>query len=513
MALTYTEIEQEKSARIWVFFLVVLVFYFLIAAILGNAAKVFFALSRESAGIIYPFLTKKEFLYILCFALAAAVIHAAYSVSNAIPLITRNLDGQSIDISDTYHERFKKIVDEVNVATGSKCKITPIVIPTVAMNAFAVSDSGRNAVIGVTEGLLSKLNRQQLEAVVAHECGHIVSGDSFQTTVGCALFGIYAAMLTAIGKIFRENRVRSSGKGSGGIILFLLFVYVALSIMQFFYNLIRLFISRDRELRADAIAVRLTRDPVSLSEALYSISRGWRGLGQIDRNLESLFIINPVKEPADEAEGFFADLFSTHPSVKKRMSILAAMAHTDIKNIQEDVIAGENLRNAARQDEEGGPAIGPSSFNCPKCGRALTDVKYEGTIVHKCGFCEGALVDNSRIPRIIIREERVFSERLKKIAELAHRDGLKRAQAEKEYKIKSYLKCPKCGSYMMKDYYAFGYAVETDRCDSCKNTWFDKDELEIAQYLIEKAHTKRSAKSDCSCPPEAGPPLAETARH
>jgi len=485
MALTYTEIEQEKSIRIWIFFLVVLVFYFLIAAILGNLAKAFFVLNGEAAGRIYPFLIQKELLYVLLFALGAAVIHAAYSVSNAMPLITRNLDAQNADTSDKYHERFKRIVDEVNVATGSKYKITPIVIPTVAMNAFAISDHKKNAVIGVTEGLLSKLNRQQLEAVVAHECGHIVSGDSFQTTVGCALFGIYAAMLAGLGKIFREGRIRSSGRGGGGIILFLLLVYIVLNIMQFFYNLIRLFVSRDRELRADAIAVKLTRDPVSLSEALYAISRGWRGLGYIDRNLESLFIINPAREPADEAEGFFADLLSTHPPVSRRMAILAAMAHTDVKNIQEDVIAAEKLRNITRLNAGEEPVIGPSSFNCPKCGQALTDVEYEGATVHKCGLCEGVLVENDRIPRIMIREERGFNERLIKMAELAQRDGFKRAQAEKNDKTKSYLKCPKCGSYMVKDYYTFSSAVEVDRCYLCKNIWFDKDELEIAQYLKE----------------------------
>src|SRR3989338_4724288 len=310
MALTYTEVQEAKSIRILVFFTVLLIFYFIVAAILGNLTKSFFTLNSEAAVKGNPFLTPKELLYVLFFALFAAIIHTIYSVSNALSLITHNMDAQMADPSDKYHERFKKIVDDVNVATGSRYKITPIVIPTVAMNAFAISDHRKNAVIGVTEGLLSRLNRQQLEAVVAHECGHIVSGDSFQTTVGCALFGIYAAMLAGLGKIFREGRVRSSGKSSGGIILFLLLVYLVLNVMQFFYNLIRLFVSRDRELRADAIAVKLTRDPVSLSEALYSISRGWRGMGYIDRNLESLFIVNPARSEVDEKEGLFADLLS-----------------------------------------------------------------------------------------------------------------------------------------------------------------------------------------------------------
>ncbi len=496
MALTYTEIEQEKSIRIWTFFLVVLIFYFLIAAILGNLTKVFFALNSEAAGKANLFLNQREVLYVLLFALCAAVIHAAYSVNNAMPLIQRNLEAQNVDLSDKYHERFKRIVDEVNVATGNKYKITPIVIPTVAMNAFAISDNRRNAVIGVTEGLLSKLNRQQLEAVVAHECGHIVSGDSFQTTVGCALFGIYAAMLAGIGKVLRGGRIRSSGRSSGGsIILFLLIVYIVLNIMQFFYNLIRLFVSRDRELRADAIAVKLTRDPISLSEALYAISRGWRGLGYIDRNLESLFIINPAREPVDEAEGFFPDLLSTHPPVSKRIAILAGMAHADVKNIQEDVIADEKLRGASRQivgnerprpiiinDEPVPPA---SPFSCPKCRQPLIDEEYEGAAVERCTFCEGVLVGKGCLPRIIIREEKGFTDRIKKMAALTQEDGLRRMRDKVKAGAPSYLKCPKCSQDMLRNFYTMAYLVEVDRCDTCNLIWLDKDELEILQYLIE----------------------------
>lgn len=505
MALTYTEIEQEKSIRIWTFFLVVLVFYFLIAAILGNLAKVFFAPHSEAAGKANLFLSQKEFLYILLFALCAAVIHAAYSVSSAMPLIRRNLGAQDVDMSDKYHERFKKIVDEVNVAAGNKYNITPIVIPTTAMNAFAISDNRKNAVIGVTEGLLSKLNRQQLEAVIAHECGHIVSGDSFQTTVGCALFGIYAAMLAGIGKILRGGRIRSGGRpGGGSVILFLLIVYFVLNIMQFFYNLIRLFVSRDRELRADAIAVKLTRDPISLSEALYAISRGWRGLGCIDRNLESLFIINPAREPVDEAEGFLPDLLSTHPPVSKRIAILAAMAHVDVKNIQEDIIAEEKLREASRQivgDETLRPIIindetmplSSSAFNCPKCRQPLTDEEYEGAVVRRCIFCGGVLVESERLGRIIIRKEKGFTGRIKKMAALTQEDGLRRMRNKvktEPVSPASYLKCPKCGQDMVRNFYTVVYLVEVDRCDMCNLIWFDRNELEVLQYLIENKKTE-----------------------
>jgi len=550
MALTYTEIEQQKNTRIWFFFAIVLLFYFLIAMILANAVKLFFVAQAGIKSQASPFLTGKEMLYVLLFVFAAAFLHSLFSVFNASSFIQQNLRTQHIDGSDRYHRRFDTIVDEVNVATGSRYKITPVVIPTVAMNAFAVSDWNRNAIVGVTEGLLSKLNRQQLQAVVAHEVGHIVSGDSFQTTIGCSLFGIYAAMLVGMKRLFIGGRYRVSGRGSGGVIVLLLFVYLLLSIMQVFYNLMRMFLSRNRELRADAIAVRLTRDPISLSEALYAISRGWRGLGYIDKNLESLFIINPVNEAVDEREGFWANLMSTHPPIDKRIKILADMAHADVKNIQERIISQEKLKESMRevpaekkelrwmikggekdwkgpfnitqmmalgwirpdtwikaldgekvQQAKEEPLLKPffdgsikglkaSSLNCPRCDQALVDEEYEGASVKRCVFCGGVLVERRKMPRIVVRREKGFGPRVKKLAELSQKNGLEKLRSKVKDKRESLLKCPKCEVTMMRNYYTMAYLIEVDRCSFCNYVWFDKDELEMVQYLIEN---KKSA--------------------
>jgi len=548
VALTYTEIEQQKSTRILIFFAVVLLFYFIVAVILGNITKWFFASQAIALRKTHYFLTPKELFYVLVFALGAAVLHSIYSAKNAINFIKKNLKAQSVDLSDKYHERFNNIVSEVNVATGNKYKITPMVIPTVAMNAFAVSDNKRNAIVGATEGLLSKLNRQQLQAIVAHEVGHVASGDSFQTTIGCSLFGIYAAMLRGLKKIFggKGRGVRFHGRGGGGIIVFLLIIYLVLALMQFFYSMIRMFVSRDRELRADAIAVKITRDPLSLSSALYAISRRWRGVGNIDNNLESLFIVNPAKKAVDEKEGFGVNLFSTHPPIEKRIAILAGMAHADVKNIQEKVISQEKLRESTREipaerkthywmatDSNGSwrgpfnipqimtlgwirpetnikglfnneikqakdePFLKPlfdnrlqglkkSSFNCPTCNQGLVQEEYEGTSVQRCVFCEGALVEQDKIKRIVIRKERGFSDRVKKMAELAQKEPLKKEKKKK--KIKSQLLllgCPKCGAKMIRNFYTVAYFIEVDRCNICNLIWFDKDELEMMQYLVE----------------------------
>ena len=544
MALTYTEIEQQKNRRIWIFFGVVVLFYFIIAVVLATATKVFFAAEVVGKNNL-SFLSGEELFYVVLFALAAALIHTAYSIGNAASLVKQSLEAVEIDPSDTPHQRFKNIIDEVNVATGNKCRITPVVIPTVAMNAFTVSNSRREAVLGITEGLLWKLNREQLEAVIAHEVGHIVSGDSYQTTIACSLFGIYAAMLAGIEKTFGEGRVRVSERSGGRATLFLVLVYLLLSLLQFFYNMVRLFVSRDRELRADSIAVRITRDPISLSEALVIISRGWRGLGHIDRNLESLFIVNPVHEEVDESEGFWADLLSTHPPLHKRVSLLTQMAHADVKQIEESVLAQEKQRDQTRDivtEEEGpqwmvlekgkgwrGPLTLPqlrhlgwvtpdtwfqgvgeqevkqakdapllkpcfagqleklnvSSLLCPRCNQSLVWEEYEGAMGQRCVFCGGILLEENKVRRIIIRREKGFDEGIKKFAELTQKSGLEKFHNKELNKPLFYLKCPRCQNNMMRTFYTMAYLVEVDRCLPCDLVWFDRHELEVVQCLIE----------------------------
>lgn len=555
MALTYTEIEEQKNTRILIFFVVVLLFYFLTALVISNAAKMFFVMqwnAKEYAQEkLSPFLSGQTTLRVLVFAFVAALLHTWYSIFNAMQFIQKNLRVQQIDISDKYHKRFRTIVEEVNVATGNKYKFTPVVIPVLAMNAFAISDTGHNAIVGATEGLLSKLNRQQLQAVVAHEVAHVASGDSLQTTIACSLFGIYAAMLNGIRNSFSEGRIRCSGRGSGGIILFIAFMYVVLSVMHFFYNLIRFTLSREREFRADAIAVRLTRDPISLSEALYAISRGWRGMGSIDANLEALFIMNPAEEAIDEQDGLCAQLLATHPPIKKRMQILAEMAHANVRNIQESVEAQEKLKENIREmpserkqaqwmfmdnqqkwqgpltikqimllgwlspeswikplDSEGlkqakdEPLLKPlfdkkltglrtASFTCPKCIQQLVEEDYEGVTIYRCFFCDGALVKHAKMSRIIIRKEKGFDERIKKLAMLAQKTGYGQTIRKVKRKLASPYKCQKCGAQMTRNYYSMAYFVEVDKCIFCGLTWFDKDELEMLQYLIENKETTK----------------------
>ena len=117
-------------------------------------------------------------------------------------------------------------------------------------------------------GLLSRLTRPQLEAVVAHEAYHVLSGDCIEATVATSLFGMYASAIEKF-QSFSEGRAFFSPA-----------FILAWLLLKLSY-ILNMFISREREYRADAAAVRITRNPLALAEALHLLSRNWRGIGFI----------------------------------------------------------------------------------------------------------------------------------------------------------------------------------------------------------------------------------------
>ncbi len=479
--------------------------------------------------------------------------HWAYTTGNLITKILGVLGAEKLNTKDKYHQMFSNIVDEVSVATGGR-KLEPVIIPTMAMNAFALTDFSGRAVIGLTEGVLARLTRSQIEAVVGHEAAHIVTGDCLATTVTTSLFELFNGMLKGFEVIFKGGGRRGNyssvrvGRGGGPIILFLLLIYGLLAFTRFLSQLTRLFISRQREYRADAIATRLTRDPLSLAEALYAIAYRWRGGGLPAQELESIFIVNPVYAAIDENEGALSEMFSTHPPIDRRLNILLDMAHSDVELIVKDVERqahkprtdvpevgnastqwmthkdgkwegpfnlvqlmtfgwvrpdtwikriGEGEVQMAYQDKDLSSVVTKNdegkqtgAFHCPKCNVPLNIVSYEGTEVYKCASCRGTLVGENDMKRIIIRQEVGFSDRIKKIAlgikleEKANRGNGQRINRDP----KTLLKCPKCQfpkAKMMRMFYTEVYRVEVDRCFNCGRIWFDSDELEVLQYMIE----------------------------
>lgn len=555
MPYSFTQIEKDKSKTIAFVFSFLILFYFVSIWLIILISKNFVHFSQHSTKVYgrahdFLWLDGQTTLLIFLSSIAVALCHWMYTTDNLINKILNVLLAEPLNENDRYHKMYRNILDEVSVATGG-VKIEGVVVPTMAMNAFALADFEGRSVIGITEGVLARLSRSQIEAIVGHEAAHVVSGDCLATTISSSLFELYSGLLRGIERAMNST-TRYSSRGGGGIAL-LFIVYILLRISRSISYLIRMFISRQREYRADAIATRLTRNPLSLAEALYAISYHWRGQSLAAEELEAIFIINPKYSALDEANGFVSDLFSTHPPTEERIRILLNMAHTDVESMignvkrldhKQKVKAPEPKTTTTKQwmVNNAGQWLGPFDLlkiatldwispdtwikpmdekeikmayedkniasiankvehntaqdSCPKCNILLTPRDYEGVTVEQCSFCHGVLIENRDAMRIIIREEYDFSDRIKKIAE----GLLKEHQLWREQKInrdpKTLLQCPKCRkshARMMRMFYTAAYPVEIDKCFSCSRLWFDRDELEILQYMIEKA--SRPAKS------------------
>lgn len=490
MPYSFIEIEKEKSWVIKFVFAFLLVFYFLAAQLLWTITKLFFNDFYLPARIPRLF-SFGELIIVSAVAFAVASVHWYFSTRNMIADVVGMLDARPPDPNDTYHKMFRNVVDEVSVATGGK-NISCYIVPSTGMNAFALSDFEGNSVIGVTEGLLSRLNRGQLEAVVGHEAAHIASGDSFTTTVICSLFGIYGALMEGINRItLRSSGDRSEERVSVGARFgaYLLVVYMVLLVIKGANYLLNMFISRQREYRADAVAVRLTRDPLALSEALYLISRGWRGVGVIPDSLSPIFIMAPDTDGLEESEGFFSDLFSTHPPVKNRLKVLLSMAHSDLESLK----AG--IRQRPRTPVEEMPfALGnempePTGADligaCPKCGQPLSEVLYEGAPVMKCHYCGGIAAGRDVASRILAREDYSFPDETAETADALMKSHWT-SNPPNFFAVTDRLTCPGCKNKMDRGFFTYGLPVIVDKCLKCGNIWFEKGELEMLQYITEK---------------------------
>ncbi|MBD3367252.1 MAG: M48 family metalloprotease [Candidatus Eisenbacteria bacterium] len=195
------------------------------------------------------------------------------------------------------------------------------VIEDDAPNAFATGRDPEHAVIAVTTGLLEKLNRVELEGVIAHEMSHVADYDTLLMTITAVLVGVVALvsdwMLRSF--IFGGRRRRNTGGQAGAIIMLVAVVLAILS--PIIAQLMRLALSRRREFLADANGARLTRYPEGLASALEKIALDPKPLEAANKATAHLYIVNPLREHKNALN----NLFSTHPPPQKRIELLRSM--------------------------------------------------------------------------------------------------------------------------------------------------------------------------------------------
>lgn len=203
------------------------------------------------------------------------------------------------------------ILENLCIASGlPKPKL--YVIEDKSPNAFATGRNPQNAVICITTGLLEKLDKYELEGVVAHEMAHIKNYDILLSTVVSVFVGFVVILSDWFSRFtFRKNN--NSENKSNGIMAIIAIVFLILS--PLFATLMQLAISRKREFLADATSVEFTRNPDGLISALKKISEDNTVLNVANRSTAHMYITNPFKDKRK-------DLWSTHPSIERRIDAL-----------------------------------------------------------------------------------------------------------------------------------------------------------------------------------------------
>lgn len=217
---------------------------------------------------------------------------------------------------------FYTVAENLAIATGlPKPKL--YVIEDSAPNAFATGRDPKHAVICATTGILQKLNRTELEGVLAHEITHIRNYDIQLMSVVSVMVGMVALLgdmflrMTWLGR--RDDRENTAGS------IFLVIGLVFAILSPFISQIIQLAISRRREFTADAGSVEITRQPDGLISALKKISEDQEPLEAANKATAHLYIINPFKAKGHGAVGWFSGLFNTHPPITERIAALQKM--------------------------------------------------------------------------------------------------------------------------------------------------------------------------------------------
>src|SRR3989338_9183739 len=294
MASLYTQ-QGKNIRRTW---LLMTTFLVLIVAI-----GYFVAWYLENPGILYIAVAFSLFMNVTAYWFSDKVALAATGAHEADP---------------KQYLELHRILENLAITAGLP-KPRLYVITDSAPNAFAAGRNPKHALVAVTTGLLERLDRSELEGVIAHELSHIGNRDILVMTVAVVLAGFIAI----IADIFLRMSFFGGGDRDSKNPLMLIAAVVAIILAPVAAQLIQMAISRKREFLSDASGALLTRYPDALASALTKISSYAAPMKKANHATAHLFISNPFG--SHEAGRFVGKLFSTHPPLEERIAALTQM--------------------------------------------------------------------------------------------------------------------------------------------------------------------------------------------
>ena len=322
--------QQEANRRRTTWLVIGFVLFF---AWLGFGGD--FILARYTAETAEPGDYRHTGPWIGILVTVIAGIMAAYAYRTGPEKIMWATGAREIDPARTDPERqLINVVEEMAIAAGLP-RPRVWVVPDPDPNAFATGRDPKHSHIAVTEGLLAKLSRDELQAVVAHEMGHIKNFDVRLMTTLAALVGAVLLIQDGVWRVLRfgPRGGRSSKKNDAGPLIVLLLVVWVVSwlLAPIVTQLLAVSVSRKREYLADAMAAQFTRNPLALAAALEKIESSHEPTVAIKRGAAHLCIADPLGRRLTNREGFLADAFATHPPMALRISRLKGMGYAQLK--------------------------------------------------------------------------------------------------------------------------------------------------------------------------------------
>lgn len=283
--------------------------------------------------------------------IGVASMHRIASLSTGGAAVALQMGGTPVpeDSHDPHYRRLRNVVEEIAIASGVPVPQIFVLESEIGINAFAAGYAPGDAAIAVTRGALERLNRDELQGVVAHEFSHVLNGDMrLNIRLMGLLFGILALAIISR-KVLLHSR--GSSRNAAPVILIALAVLVVGYVGQLFGRLIKAGISRQREFLADASAVQFTRQTKGLSGALKKIGGLQEGSKLASRDTEEV-----AHMLFGDGVGY-SSLFATHPPLLARIQALepsfrpAAMADLSARwqmhppsGLDEDLALGLDAR-------------------------------------------------------------------------------------------------------------------------------------------------------------------------
>jgi heat shock protein HtpX len=275
-------------------------------------------------GYVFGVLLRLPWLLPLAIVVAIAQSFSAYWWSDKVALAISGAH----EVDKAQAPELYRIVENLSITAGLPMPRV-YVIDDPSPNAFATGRDPQHSALAVTSGLLAKLDKPELEGVIAHEFSHVGNYDIRLSSIIVVLVGFVVLMsdfflrYTFWGGGGRRNN--NSGDGQVGAILMLVGIVLAL-LSPLIAMLMQLAISRKRELLADADGALLTRNPNGLADALEKITTDPLSMRAANKATAHLFIASPLHDANGKTKGFVAGLFDTHPDPAVRIARLREMA-------------------------------------------------------------------------------------------------------------------------------------------------------------------------------------------